>query len=227
MEFISNAFLNTILRITNAQLKPYQRWEDVRLIEIDGQTEEELQKFHVEVNYSLPKFCELLDIIVDSNVECYGGNFIDDTFYAMKFHGCIKEIKSQLRGCKRILESDICKRNVLIREGLDLEVKILERTLCLKPVEYVASYIHFLLTNCNDYFVLHKWDKYVFISELLNELGLYYREPFLTLEEANDLVDRKLRDDPDFNQISGRQMIADRMKKYIEKRFAPVLMIFR
>ncbi|MBN2660431.1 MAG: hypothetical protein JXR54_04090 [Tannerellaceae bacterium] len=117
------------------------------------------------------------------------------------------KLKQELKLCENILTSDICIRNTKIREEITIEVKRLRLAVETDIVKY--TFCSLLKLYKEEYPDISKTERIVRTSTIMNYLGLYKEEPFMTESMAKDHLKKE-----DINAANARKHIVNITKYY-------------
>jgi len=212
MKIITNGFLK---RITLNPLKAIyeNNEEDPELKLIDEKLDfESKQKF-----MQLLSKIEVQKLLRDSESDELKHlllRIVSFRYYYDKKKDIRNRMKSQLRLCNEFINSDICKRNLRLKNEAILEAGKLEMA--------IDSDLIYLSINELNTFYKNKFpswtpkDRYVQISEIMHYLSFHPKERFYTIDEAKDMVEIRKKDKNPFYQ-DPKDIIEDRIKKFIWK----------
>ncbi|MGQ8335817.1 hypothetical protein ACUNWD_04650 [Sunxiuqinia sp. A32] len=216
---ITNEFLRQLVIINNTITSNkfnfiFNRKQDIELDRLDMKMYQEANSYFFQLTQYNIKISELLDhSAVDENKVGLVGELSLQIYYIKRFMESRPLIRQQLKDCSKLLCTDICRRNVVLKEHILSEKKLLETVLLLNPVNYLVNALNLVISeiHCD----LSQRKRYIIVSEIMHELGIYENKPFLTLELADKESADKLEKDHVYDQ-DGSDIIYDRIKKIIK-----------
>jgi hypothetical protein len=136
-------------------------------------------------------------------------------YYANKALELRKVIENQIKECKKFLDSDMCKRNLSLANSVQNELRKLIPAFQNDHMNDIVSAFDELLKRGKKKMSMRQ--RYIQISEILHYLKLEENKSFLTLKEAEKIVDDKLALDPEYTQTPER-LVSDRIKEILKRK---------
>ena len=136
-------------------------------------------------------------------------------YYAKKALEMRKELEKQITECESFLKTDMCVRNLNLAIHTEQELSILKSAKITDHVKDIVSAFDLLIKRGKGKSSARQ--RYIEISEIMNHLGLESNgKPFLTLDEAKQIVEDKLAYDPNYNQTP-EDLVSGRIKKILNR----------
>lgn len=125
------------------------------------------------------------------------------------------ELEKQITECERFLKTDICLRNLNLACQIEQELRILNSAFIEDQIKDIVCAFDKLIMRGNKKPSARQ--RYIEISEIMSHLDLPSNgKPFLTLDEAKQVVEEKLASDPNYNQTA-EELVSGRIKKILKK----------
>ena len=212
MNIITNGFLKRItLNPPNGIYESVKEDSELKLID------ETINNESIKTFLNLLSDTEIKTILKDSNSDDEKNLFIKIVsfrYYYEKKKKIRNRMNAQLRLCEQFINSDMCKRNFILKNEAIIEAEKLKMALDTDLVYLAINELNGFYKNR-----FPSWEpkeRYIQISEVMHYLSFHPKERFYTIEEAKDWVNRKEKSKKPFYQ-SPEDIIEDRIKKFIWK----------
>jgi len=212
MKYITNGFLRRItLNPFNAIYDNIEEDPELKLIDEKLDFESKQKFMQILSNVEVQK---LLRDSESDDLKNLLLKIVSFQYYYDKKKDIRNRMKEQLRLSEKFIDSDICKRNLTLKNEAIIEAEKLKMALDTDLIYLsINELCNFLKIRFPSW---ESKERYVRISEIMHYLSFHPKERFFTLDEAKDMVERRKKDKKPYYQ-NPEDIIEDRIKKFIWK----------